>query len=335
VLASHGQRGQTLIFWTFAIAATLGLAFFVMNYVNTIRWHIRAQNAADSAAMTTIAPDASLSNQRTIALYALAVDEYRIRSIMQSMVNAGNSVGGCNPNLDDSGVDCDNAYDQEPAAYDKAVGEYATALAYLKSLNTAAAPTPLSLAVGPNGKRPALPSAPPGSAAPAAFSLVASETNCWDTGSGKPAFDCAFAYSANPDFQNTGLGSAEYVEIVTCRSVSNVAPKLFFGLAPFQAVGRAAATLHAVTETFSPGTQADPDATPGPFGSPPPYQPIESCPPDIAGNGSKPCNLSDGWMATPPYIVDYSGLQVSATFYVPAAAAPQGSLQAAPSCKAG
>lgn len=335
MLGSHSQRGQTLIFWTFAIAATLALAFFVMNYANTIRWHIRAQNAADSAAMTTIAPDASLNNQRTIALYALAIDEYRIRSITQSMLNAGNSVGGCNPNLDDTGVDCDNAYDQEPEAYDKAVGEYAAALAYLKGLNTAAAPSPVSMPKDSTGKPQPLPLAPAGSAAPAAFSLVASDTNCWDSGIGKPAFDCAFSYAANPDLQNTGLGSSEYVEVVACRSITNVAPKMFFGLSPFKAVGRAAATLRAITETFSPGTQVDPDATPGPSGTKPAYQPIESCPPDINGSGSQPCNLSDGWMATAPYIVDYSGLQITATFYVPAATAPQGGIQVTPLCKPG
>ena len=51
----HAERGQTLVFWAFSLAAALGLTFFVVNYSGTVRWHIRGQNAADAAALTTIA----------------------------------------------------------------------------------------------------------------------------------------------------------------------------------------------------------------------------------------------------------------------------------------
>ena len=328
-------RGQTVPFWLFGTMLTLALTLFVVNYTNTIRWHIRAQNAADTAAMATVAVDANLNNQRTMALYALAIDEYRIRSIVQSMINAANSVGGCNPHLDDTGVDCDNAYDQEPEIYDKAVGEFATNLTYLKKLGSAAPPAALPLPNGPGGTPPPLPSAPAGSSAPAAFSLVASESNCWDAGTGTRVFDCAFGYAANPDLSQTGFGSNEYVDIVACRYVTQTGSKFFSGPAQFTAAGRAAATLRGVTTTIHPGSDTDPDATPGPGSSTaPPYQPIESCPPDIAKNGSEPCDLSLGWMATQPYVVDYSSLTISATFYVPEPTKPVGALKSA-LCKQG
>jgi hypothetical protein len=317
-------------FWALSILLALGLALFVMNYTNTVRWHIRAQNAADSAALTTISADANVSNQQTLAEYTLAVDEFRLRSIVNSMVNAANSVGGCEPENDDTGTDCDNAYDQEPEAYDKALGEYQNELNYAESLRSAAPPRPMSMPTGAAGTPQPLPSAPANSAAPAAFSLAASNTNCWDTGTGRAIFDCSFSYSANPDLAQTGIGSAEYVDIIACRTVSQLSPLAFNGQNSFTAQGRSAATLHGVTETFSPGLTTDPDATPGASGTQPPYQQIESCPPTPG-----PCNLSEGWMAAPAYVVNYAGLKVQATFFVPRLTAPVGGIQITPSCKQG
>jgi hypothetical protein len=330
----HGSRGQTMPFWTLAIVLALGLALFVMNYTNTVRWHIRAQNAADAAALTTIAADANLTNQQTTIQYTLAIDEYRLRAQINAMINAANSVGGCNPDNDDTGTDCDNAYDQEPEAYDKALGEYQAALTYAESLQNAPPPTPQTMPTGASGTPVPLPSAPANSSAPAAFSLAASNTNCWDTGTGKKIFDCSFAYTANPDLTKTGLGSAEYVDIVACRTVTQSSPLIFNGPATFTAEGRSAATLRGITETFSPGTTTDPDATPGPGGTAPPYQQTESCPPDMPGQPGI-CNLSLGWMATPPYVVNYAGLKVQATYYVAALTAPVGAIANTPSCKKG
>jgi len=335
MLNRNASRGQTMPFWTLAIVLALGLALFVMNYTNTVRWHIRAQNAADAAALTTIAADANLSNQQTTVQYTLAVDEFRLRSIVNSMINAANSVGGCNPDNDDTGTDCDNAYDQEPEAYDKALGEYQTALTYAEGLQAAPPPAPMPMPSGAGSTTPMpLPSAPANSAAPAAFSLAASNTNCWDSNTGKAVFDCSFSYVANPDLQQTGLGSNEYVDIVACRNVSQNSPLAFNGQGNFVAEGRSAATLRGVTEVFNPGTTTDPNATPGASGTQPPYQQIEDCPPSYKGH-SGVCNLSLGWMTNPAYVVDYSGLQVQATFFVATLIAPRGGIAVAPACKQG
>jgi hypothetical protein len=328
-VVNRGERGQTMPFWALAVVMALGMAFFVMNYTNTVRWHIRAQNAADSAALATIAADANMSNQQTMALYALAVDEFRLRAIVNSMINAANSVGGCESQNDDTGTDCDNAYDQEPESYDKALGDYESALTFAEGLSSATPPQPLALPTGVGGTPLPLPTAPADSAAPSAYSLVASNTNCWDTGSGKAIFDCAFFYTANPNLLETGLGSSEYVDIVACRNVSQLSPWFFNGTSTFKAQGRSAATLRGITESLNPGTTTDPDATPGISGTQPPYQQIESCPPD------GPCNLDLGWMTTAPYVVNFAGLQVNATFYVATLTAPQGSIQVTPACKKG
>jgi len=118
--------------------------------------------------------------------------------------------------------------------------------------------------------------------------------------------------------------------------VSQVAPGIFKGLSSFTAQGRSAATLRPITESFNPGTTSDPDAAPSPGATQPPFQKIESCPPNISGlAGANPCDLSQGWMATTPYVVDFSGLTVQATFYVPTLTAPVGGITTTPACKQG
>jgi hypothetical protein len=324
-----------------------------MNYTNTVRWHIRAQNAADAAAIAAIAGDASLMNQRTIAQYAAALDEYRLRSIIYSMINAANSVGlsptqstpgkltsTCDPSIaaDDTGTDCDNAYDQQPFYYDAALAQYVLVTQELEYLIKPSPPplvTPAPSASGVATPMP-VPSAPAGSMAGSAFSLVQSNQYCWDKTSPRSpgVFDCAFYYNA--DISRTGNGSSEVADVVACRNVTAQAPLIFGGLlaSQFQAVGHAAATLQPVTQTFSPGVSTDP--TTGKV-----YAPPESCPPT---NGTPPgnCNLFEGWMSSNSYTVDYGqtqgaqyGLTLRATFFVPVLTKPLSSGIPALSCQQG
>jgi len=326
------ERGQTLSFWLFGVLISLVLTFFVMNYTNTIRWHVRAQNAADTAAMASVSADANVGNQRTMAMYAVAINEYRLRSIVQSMTNAANSVGGCLPTADDTGYDCDNAYDLQPAFYDKAFKKYKDSVDYLRRIN--AAPPPSGV-LDSNGKPMAVNSATNGSAG-AAFTLAASNTNCWNQGTWtNKVFDCAFGYNAN--FAKGATGSITSVDVVTCRDVSATANLIFSGRTSFRATGRAAAALRAVVDPdFTPGLTADPGATPNPAtGQKPMYQPIESCPPDIKGDGSKPCSMDQGWLDAKAYVVDYAGLRVATTFYVPVPTSPVGPAPAALPCNKG
>jgi hypothetical protein len=342
-LRYRNQRGQTIPFWVFAAITSLVLTLFVINYTNTVRWHIRAQNAADAAALAAIAGDASLMNQRTVTQYAAAYDEYRLRSVIYSIINAANSVGmdkvqsapgavtrTCDPSIaaDDTGIDCDNAYDQEPFFYDQALKEYVLITQELENL-IAPSPPP-SVTPAPSGGATPMPVPPPpkGSMAAAAFSLVLSHQYCWDQASPRSpgVFDCAFFYNA--DISRTGLNSAEIVDIVACRNVTQQSPLIFKGLlAPqFQVVGHSAATLFPITEAFSPGTQIAQGSTP--------FAPPENCPP-TNGVPPGPCNVNTGWMATKSYTVDYSGLTVNATFYVPVLTQPLSSGIPTLSCEQG
>jgi Putative Flp pilus-assembly TadE/G-like len=344
----RNQRGQTIPFWVFAAVTSFVLTFFVINYTNTVRWHIRAQNAADAAAIAAIAGDASLMNQRTLTEYAAAYDEYRLRSAIYSIINAANGVGSsatqstpgavtstCDPSIaaDDTGIDCDNAYDQEPFFYDQALQQYVLVTQELESLIAPSPPpvvTPAPSATGVATPIP-VPIPPKGSMAAAAFSLVQSDQYCWDTNiQASPRqpgiFDCAFWYNAN--ISNTGLNSSEVVDVVACRNVTPQSPLLFSGLlAPqFQAVGRAAATLASISNTFSPGTQTAPGGAL--------FAPPENCPP-TNGTPSGSCNVNTGWMSTPSYTVNYSGFAVNATFYVPVLTKPLSTGIPALSCEPG
>jgi Flp pilus assembly protein TadG len=322
-------RGQTIPLYVVGVIVSLVLSLFLMNYSNTIRWHERAQNAADSAALAALAGEAGLMNQQTIAAYNAALDEYRLQAVVYGMINAANGVGPssqqstpsnptltCDPSsaADDTGIDCDNAYDQKPFYYDQALLQYVRAVQALQALQNPAVPTnatPIPAASGAPTPPPA-PSSPPGSSAGAAFSLVQSEKYCWDKSVQQPGvFDCGFYYNA--DISHTGPGSSEIVDVVACRNVTAKYAGLFAGMLPtsFNAVGRSAATLSPVQETFSPGVAINPN-TPGI-----PYQPVEKCPPSNGPHGG-PCTEGEGWMDSPGYNVDFTPFKVTLTFYVPA-----------------
>lgn len=81
----HRERGQTIPFWVFAISMTLSLLFFVYNYANTVRYQIRAQNAADSAATAALAGDAARLNSVQTLLMALNVQEFTVRNVIAAV----------------------------------------------------------------------------------------------------------------------------------------------------------------------------------------------------------------------------------------------------------
>ena len=91
----NAQRGQTIPFWAIATLVVIAMTAFLASFVNTVAWHIRAQNAADSAAAAGLSVYANVLNEESTLLYAAAVDEYRIRAVNQAMLNAMNGTGGC------------------------------------------------------------------------------------------------------------------------------------------------------------------------------------------------------------------------------------------------
>src|SRR5580704_7977838 len=80
----HRQRGQTLPVWAFGILTVLTLIAFAISYGSMVLWQIRAQNAADAAAQGLLSVQATQWNETTALLTAAAVEEYRIRAIMQA-----------------------------------------------------------------------------------------------------------------------------------------------------------------------------------------------------------------------------------------------------------
>lgn len=97
----------------------LVFGFFALNYGNTLRWQIRAQNTADSAAQAILSLQTQEFNAMNAALYAASIEEYRIRALLNGMVLASHQQGGCG-NL----TDCSSVENQLESKYDQAVSRY-------------------------------------------------------------------------------------------------------------------------------------------------------------------------------------------------------------------
>jgi hypothetical protein len=76
------ERGQTVPIWVLSIIASLALAFFILNYANTVRWQVRAQNAADSAAAAALGGDAARLNSVQLLLAAFDIQQLRVRDAL-------------------------------------------------------------------------------------------------------------------------------------------------------------------------------------------------------------------------------------------------------------
>jgi hypothetical protein len=135
----HSERGQVLPLWIVAILTTFALMFLAINYGNTIRWQMRAQNAADGAAQALMAIQTQRFNELTAALYASNVEEFRIRLLLDGMLNSLNGAGGCTgrptngPQAPIPGrpyrwpsdaTSCDNTFNTLLPEYVKAVNRY-------------------------------------------------------------------------------------------------------------------------------------------------------------------------------------------------------------------
>jgi hypothetical protein len=100
LIQSHryeSQRGQVLPLWIAGSIAALALAFLTLNYANSVRYQIRVQNAADSAASAVVAIQSDEWNLMTALLYADDVEEFRERRLLDGMLLAIHRSGGCNP----------------------------------------------------------------------------------------------------------------------------------------------------------------------------------------------------------------------------------------------
>jgi hypothetical protein len=230
-VAQYRERGQTLPLWTLGLATMFALMFFTVNYANMVRWHIRAQNAADSAASAGIATDANMNNQANMLVYSAAVEETRIRYLLQAMANLVYDPGACSGQ-----TACDADLAKLSAAYTIASTNYTNITLQMKNVD--------GLIGGGLANSPTT-----------ATALAAS--HC-------AVLDCGFTYTTTVDTAH------ETVDVVACKNVATLFPKILgLGTAnAFKAVGRSAATLALIPETFIPASNNPSTGLP--------YQPTES-----------------------------------------------------------
>lgn len=259
-------RGQTLPVWAFGIGIALVLAVAALQYGEILRWHIRAQNAADAAAAAALSVQSSAWNQQLAAVYAASVEEYRLRTLLAGMIVANNDDLSCRS----AAGGCAQTYANLKDAYLRSLARYNAdvELVHRSSQYTLATAVSDARAI-----------------------VGGFQAQC-----GAGGGDCAFAYSVHQIGKRAGtlnqvlLGANAWavnygseiaapkddytplqIEVVTCATVPPLLPSIMgWSFPSFTAIGRAAATSAMVTqEWIDPGTIVNP-ATSSPF------QPVES-----------------------------------------------------------
>ena len=280
----HGRRGQTLPVWTFGIMTTLMLSLIVFNYANTVRWQIRAQNAADAVSQAVMSVQTQHYNQMLMTLHAAAVEEWRIRRTMNALLEVLQGSGGANCGTPYSGVkssildgnshgSCITVYTNLRSNYIADVARYSQLVQQMAAITQYTQTEQI-----------------------ADMTAIANsfEENC--TSSGAAGGDCAFKFNVSTPQARTGLsgvlndaGGATIgagkalgstptdlqpleVEVIACAVVNSPFQSFFkLNVEPFTAIGRSAATSAMVTqEWFNPGVAINPNS-----GSGATYQPTE------------------------------------------------------------
>jgi hypothetical protein len=253
MLTSH-SRGQTLPIWAMGIAGALVLAFAAMQYGEVLRWQVRAQNAADAAASAALAVQTQTWNQQLALVYAAAVEEWRIKNLLNGMQAAAYNDPGC------AASGCQATFDALKREYMRAVARYTTDVQLVNRTSQ------YTIAQAQSD---------------AQAMVKQLSTNCGKANGG----DCAFAYNVvrvqartapvNTVEQDGGAWvinnpgtpatvkpdyTPAQIEVVTCAKVAPIVPS-FLGFTPptFTAIGRAAATSAGVTqEWIQPGYLTNP-----------------------------------------------------------------------------
>ncbi len=266
---------------------TLALMFFTLNYANMIRWQIRAQNAADAAASGLLSIQTSNWNRMQVMLYASAVEEFRIRRLIDAIVVTANRSGNCvdltwpvQPVPAATGNSCWSDYQILRTDLNRSITRYSNDVQLLHDF------TYLTTKANVEADMQTM--------------LTHIQTHCYNQpggGGGIEGADCAFNYQINSiggrtDLQgvamdayiietprivngvmsglvtnfnvsqiNQNLWLPERVDIVACATVPPLVPALsnIIRAVPFVAVGRAAATsVQVLQDWMQPGLVGDP-----------------------------------------------------------------------------
>jgi hypothetical protein len=129
---SHWQRGQVFPIWIGSIFLTLVFAFVLVNYANVLTVQIKAQNAADSAAAAVVSIQSQEWNQIDEILYGAAVEEYRLRHLLEGIRLSAQLSGGCNT----IGRSCATVYQNMYKAYFQSVYRYDADVQLLSQAST-------------------------------------------------------------------------------------------------------------------------------------------------------------------------------------------------------
>lgn len=304
------SRGQVLPMWALGIITTFGLMFLALNYGNAIRWQIRAQNAADSAASAAVGIQAERWNVMTATLYASSVEEYRIRRLLDSLLLTMDQSGGCTGSLNPFDPlyksyafgSCNRVYGDLRTAYMRAVNRYGHDVADLHNvaalstytgfktdanslLQTLQACSTVASAASPGPTAtPLATPAPTASVSPTcgdssfkysfAPNGIAQQSNLNNVTEDAQQWQIAYASTAASASINAELFAPVEVDIVTCAIVPAILPN--FGpihFKPYYAVGRAAAANVMVEQDWlQPGTIVDTQRS----GTTALFQPVES-----------------------------------------------------------
>jgi Putative Flp pilus-assembly TadE/G-like len=291
----ESQRGQTMPFWVIGVLVVLSMMFMLANYANAVAWQVRAQNAADGAASAVLSVQANVYNEYSTILYATAVDEYRIRTLNQAILNTIYGQG-C--------ISCDSDYATLTNEYDNAVYSYTQDIHLLDQANN------MTQAGQSTDQTKAL-------------NLIESSNWCGSAND----YACQFGFKVLDASSNTGNGNGNgnnngyiaggdnEVDLIACKNVSYFGAGLLnlSSTATYKVLGRAAAAVvPAYTESFTPS------ATNPQTGQP--YQPTET-------------NWAVDGGAEPALQVNFSGLTVNLNWYEAGTIKPYITTVGTPTCK--
>jgi hypothetical protein len=248
------QRGQTIPMWAFGTLLTLVLVAMAFTYGQTLTWQIRAQNAADAAARGLLAVQTSQWNETNSVLHASAVEEYRMRYLINDLLEVIRGSGGCDAKAGDTGpATCTAVYSSLRQKYLDALTRYTNDVQILQRVSYPNQATQIA-------------------AMQAALALYQSSGNCGNANGGDCAFNytlvraaprqdsylenvysdcCAFVVGGGTSVTPKNDLSPLMIEVVACANVKPMLPG-FFKWQPqnFQAIGRAAATSIQSTQEF-------------------------------------------------------------------------------------
>lgn len=294
----ESQRGQTLPFWVIGILVVLSMVFVLANYANAVAWQIRAQSAADAAASGVLSVQANVYNEYSTILYSTAVDEYRVRTLNQALLN---TIYGIDCTTAPGGT-CEQNYNSLASAYDSAVSAFTDDIHLLDQANN------MTQAGQTTDQSKAL-------------TKINNGTQC----STSNDYACSFYFNvldasstAPSNNGNNGgyiVGGDNEVDLVACKNVGYFASGLFPSItgATYKVLGRAAAAVvPAYTEDFNPGSSTNPQ-------SGQPYQPTEK-------------SWATGYSDV-AYWVDFSGLDVHLKWYQAGTIKPYSTITGSLTCK--